>query len=66
MLIKICAIFFLAFLLISTGMVIIKNENKPIKMPSSTTGSSCLDNILADVSKQSATKQILIGAASGW
>lgn len=48
-------------------MVNIKKEkdNKSIKMPSSNTG-SCLDKILADVSKQSATKQILIGAASGW
>ncbi|XP_055301325.1 FUN14 domain-containing protein 1A isoform X2 [Sitodiplosis mosellana] len=49
-------------------MVILRNDkdNKLKKMPASTTGSSCLDKILADVSKQSATKQILIGAASGW
>lgn len=32
---------------------------------SSRTG-DCLENIFADISKQSATKQILIGAASGW
>lgn len=54
--------------MIRTGMVIIKkeNENKIIRKMSSTNGGSCLDKILADVSKQSATKQILIGAASGW
>lgn len=54
--------------IIRTGMVIIKkeNENKIIRKMSSNNGGSCLDKILADVSKQSATKQILIGAASGW
>lgn len=42
-------------------MVIIKevNKNQLNKMPSNNTG-SCLDTILADVSKQSATKQILV------
>lgn len=50
---------------VSVGMVI-KTENKFIKKMSSNNSGSCLDKILADVSKQSATKQILIGAASGW
>lgn len=65
MLIKICAFFSLILLI---GMVNLKNEkeNKPMKMPSPNNGASALDKILADVSKQSATKQILIGAASGW
>lgn len=35
------------------------------KMPS-TNDDSFLDKILADVSKQSATRQVLIGAATGW
>lgn len=58
-LIKIVRIFVALF--IRLGMV---NNNKVMKMASNT-GSS-LEKILADVSKQSATKQILIGAASGW
>lgn len=57
---KNCAHFYSPLLPI--GMV---NDNKTIEMPSNNTGSS-LEKILADVSKQSATKQILIGAASGW
>lgn len=43
-----------------------KNENKIIAKMSANNSGSCIDKILADVSKQSATKQILIGAVSGW
>lgn len=48
-------------------MVIFKKKKESVLaiMSSNNTGSS-LEKILADVSKQSATKQILIGAASGW
>lgn len=42
-----------------------ENENKIIeKMTNNAKG--YLEKVLADVSKQSATKQILIGATSGW
>lgn len=41
------------------------SQNKKIeKMSNDAKG--CLEKVLADVSKQSATKQILIGAGSGW
>lgn len=41
------------------------NENKKIeKMSNNAKG--ILEKVLADVSKQSATHQILIGAGSGW
>lgn len=43
-----------------------QNENKLIENMSSNNSGSTIEKILADVSKQSATKQILIGAASGW
>lgn len=38
-------------------------NNKIIKMPAD---SSFLDKIVGDVSKKSATQQILLGAGSGW
>lgn len=41
------------------------NDNKKIEMAPNNTGSN-LEKILSDVSKCSATKQILIGATSGW
>lgn len=56
------SVFFFRMTYFHVEMVIIKESKK---MPSNNAG-SCLDKILADVSKQSATKQILIGAASGW
>lgn len=43
-----------------------EDKNNLIEIMSSNNSGSSLDKILADVSKQSATKQILIGAASGW
>lgn len=43
-----------------------QDENKLIEKMSSNNAGSYLDTILADVSKKSATKQILIGAVSGW
>lgn len=51
-------------------MVITKKEKQEKnlsigKMPANNSD-SFLDKMLADVSKQSATKQVLIGAASGW
>lgn len=51
--------FLVRFIIFFSGMV------KVVKMSSNNAG-GCLEKILADVSKQSATKQILIGAASGW
>lgn len=43
-------------------------NNKIIKMPgeSSASSSNFLDKILGDVSKKSATQQIVLGAGSGW
>lgn len=38
-------------------------NNKIIKMPAD---SSFIDRILGDVSKKSATQQIVFGAGSGW
>lgn len=43
-----------------------ENENKIIEKMSSNKSGSTVEKILTDVSKQSVTKQILIGAASGW
>lgn len=43
-----------------------QNENKLIEKMSSNNSGTTIEKIIADVSKQSATKQILIGAASGW
>lgn len=39
-------------------------ENKVIEKMSS--AGSCLEKFLGDVSKKSATKQIIIGGFSGW
>lgn len=41
-------------------------ENKIIEKMSANDAKGFLEKVLADVSKQSATKQILIGATSGW
>lgn len=43
-----------------------QDENKQIEKMSGNNAGSYLDKVLADVSKKSATKQILIGAVSGW
>lgn len=43
-----------------------ENENKIIEKMTADNAKGYLEKVLADVSKQSATKQILIGAASGW
>lgn len=43
-----------------------ENENKIIEKMTANNAKGVLEKVLADVSKQSATKQILIGATSGW
>lgn len=43
-----------------------ENENKIIEKMTANNTKGYLEKVLADVSKQSATKQILIGATSGW
>lgn len=43
-----------------------EKNNKLIEKMSSNNTVSYLDKVLGDVSKKSATQQILIGAASGW
>lgn len=61
--------FFFSFSLWSISRVEKKNIKNEINKEMSNIGNeakSYLDRFLGDVSKSSATKQILIGAGSGW